>query len=168
MGHTLAELAPHVKLENYLEDTSSVYYSPPPQNFSTVFGSLAPAKGAGAADLGQTHTDARVRAWRLGSPYACIASRVHMPAALSPPMHTPRMCCFCEVDAEAAAHWQDPDTVARVLKGWCDARCAGSFCTRASGPRCPIASPALCHKPSALPHSRDAPLITDTHPVTHR
>ena len=42
-------------------------------------------------------------------------------------MHTPRMCCFCEVDAEAAAHWQDPDTVARVLKGWCDARCAGSF-----------------------------------------
>ena len=85
-GHTLAELAPHVKLEleNYLEDTSSVYYSPP-QNFSTVFGSLAPAKGAGAADLGQTHTDARVRAWRLGSPYASIASRVHMPAALSPP-----------------------------------------------------------------------------------
>ena len=49
-------------------------------------------------------------------------------------MHTPRMCCFCEVDAEAAAHWQDPDTVARVLKGWCDARCAGSFCTRAALP----------------------------------
>ena len=86
MGHTLAELAPHVKLENYLEDTSSVYYSPPLKTSRPYLAALlGAAKGAGAVDLGQTHTDARVRAWRLGSPYACIASRVHMPAALSPP-----------------------------------------------------------------------------------
>jgi hypothetical protein len=70
-------------------------------------------------------------------------------------MHTPRMCADPTVDAEAAAHWQDPDTVARVLKGRRDARCAGSFAhehyiaaalpNRFSG----IAAPP------AFPHSRD-------------
>ena len=167
MGHTLAELAPHVKLENYLEDTSSVYYSPLKTSRPYLAALLRPRVRVRQISDRRTPTRVCARgAWALhthASHRVCIC-----PRHSARPMHTPRMCCFCEVDAEAAAHWQDPDTVARVLKGWCDARCAGSFCTRASGPRCPIASPALCHKPSALPHSRDAPLITDTHPVTHR
>ena len=59
-GHTLAELAPHVKLEleNYLEDTSFVYYSPPSKLLDRIW---QPCSGQGCG-CGRSRTDAHRRA----------------------------------------------------------------------------------------------------------
>ena len=59
MGHTLAELAPHVKLENYLDDTSSVYYSRPPSKLLDRIWQPCSGQGCGC---GRARTDAHRRA----------------------------------------------------------------------------------------------------------
>ena len=103
-----------------------------------LVGAAALAQGVGSYRVRCIGDPPTVEHGALGlSRHTRASHRVDTPAALSPPMHTPHV--LLPRLTPKLLHWQDPDTVARVLKGRRDVRCATPLHT-SIGPRCPIAS----------------------------
>ena len=139
MGHTLAELAVHVKLHSKIKSKMHLPCIIAPSNLSPVFGSVARTelRQSRVRQISETPTVARARVEHEALGFSI---RMHRIACAHARGTQPAPCTHLACAASARLtpkllHTsQDPDTAARVLKGRCDARCAGSFCTRAALP----------------------------------